>query len=178
MNIFLDLTGREVSAMKLFQSREEKFYAELIRLNNTKLLKYARKKTQDEFQAEDIVQDVWLTTWTKVNDVMNSANPVGWLMNTLKNHLKKYYEDIAETNKATEAFMISGEDAVYTGKFDDAPSFVSVLSPNELLIIRLKEQGYKHREIAEKLGLRPGTIDFKVSRIKDKISRFLDSENL
>jgi RNA polymerase sigma factor (sigma-70 family) len=162
--------------MKLFQSREEKFYAELIGKHNSRLLAYASSRVRDRFQAEDIVQDVWLTAWSKVNDVMNSANPGGWLMNALKNHLKKHYANIAKAQKIADALIIDGEAAGFDTKFYEEISFASILSLDELRIIGLKEQGFKHREIAEKLGTSKGTIDSKVSRITLKITRFLESE--
>jgi DNA-directed RNA polymerase specialized sigma24 family protein len=55
-----------------------------------------------------------------------------------------------------------------------AASFLSVLNSQEIRIIDLKAQGYKHREISDVLGIRPGTVDSAISRIKAKITEFLE----
>jgi DNA-directed RNA polymerase specialized sigma24 family protein len=107
---------------------------------------------------------------------MYSPNSAGWLMNTLKNHLRKHYVHLAANKEVSNELRPEFDEAVVMAELDGAFSFASVLSPDELQIVKLKEQGYKHREIAEITGSNKGTIDSKFSRIKDKLTRFLETE--
>jgi RNA polymerase sigma-70 factor (ECF subfamily) len=163
-----------LAALQRFSSREEKFYIELIRETHANLLTYARLKTPDVSQAEDIVQETFLTAWDKIGRLMSSPNPAGWLMNVLKNHLRKHYDGISSEQRITDVLTLHQDAAASQPEPSGEASFTSVLSPDELRIAALKEQGYKHHEIAAKLGAKQGTIDSKVSRIKAKITRFLD----
>ena len=161
--------------MKLFPNRKEKFYIELINTTYDKLLVYAKVKIADPKRAEDLVQEACLTAWDKIKTVMDSPNPGGWLMNALKNHILKYNSSLSAEQKISEALMLENQ---YTHINDSNEiSFSSILSDDELEIIKLKEQGYKHYEIANMLNAKLGTIDSKVSRIKKKITFFLDNEN-
>ncbi|MDR1156847.1 MAG: sigma-70 family RNA polymerase sigma factor [Oscillospiraceae bacterium] len=163
--------------MELFQTAEATFYQELVDEMYDLLLNYTRIKVSDSSAALDIVQDVYLIAWEKIDRVIASPNPQGWLMNALKNYLHKYYCALADDQQMTQPLADNASDQVLLFEpADDEMSFLSVLTPQEIRIVRLKEQGYPHREIAKLLGLRPGTIDSAVSRIKAKISKFLKDE--
>jgi DNA-binding NarL/FixJ family response regulator len=53
-------------------------------------------------------------------------------------------------------------------------SIAEILSPEELQIVQLRAQGYKHDEIAVLLNMKSGTVRTKLSRIKDKVTKFLE----
>jgi DNA-binding NarL/FixJ family response regulator len=109
--------------------------------------------------------------------VIASPSPQGWMMNVLKHRIYKYYDSLAEEQQRTQPLTDDTSDQVLLFEpADDEISFLSVLTPQEIRIVKLKEQGYLHREIAKQLGLRPGTIDSAVSRIKTKVSKFLKGE--
>lgn len=46
--------------------------------------------------------------------------------------------------------------------------FRSELTPREQEVMRLVEQGYKNREIAEELGIRPGTVKIHLKHVFEK----------
>ncbi|MDR0446148.1 MAG: sigma-70 family RNA polymerase sigma factor [Oscillospiraceae bacterium] len=163
--------------MAVFQNQEIIFYEELIDAMYSVLLDYARLKTPDELTAEDVVQEACLVAWKKIDEVIASPNPQGWLMNALKHRILKYYE-ASENERQTSELTDDIQDT--SPQFDlseGEPAFLSVLNEQERLIISLKEQGYTHREIAETLGVQPGTVDSAVSRIKEKITEFLSKNS-
>lgn len=43
------------------------------------------------------------------------------------------------------------------------------LSVKEINIIRLVSQGFKHREIGERLGMKPANVKYAVYRVADKL---------
>jgi RNA polymerase sigma-70 factor (ECF subfamily) len=141
-----------------------------------KLLDYTRMRVTDTSSAQDIVQDVCLLAWEKIDDVMCSPNPNGWMMNTLKNYIRKYKVRTALEQERIEP-LDENIPAPERDLSDSAASFSSVLRPEEMRIVELKAQGYKHREIADILGVKPGTIDSAVSRIKVKITNLLEDKS-
>lgn len=160
--------------MKIFQMPEAAFYRELIDEMYDILLGYARLNISNAPEAQDIVQDVCLVAWEKIDRVMASLNPRGWLMNTLKNYICKYHTALADARRVTEFLDdIAADNVLLFDAADSEASFFSVLTPQEIRIVKLKGQGYLHREIAAFLELQPGTIDSAVSRIKVKIAKFL-----
>lgn len=158
--------------MRFFRDSKTEFYEGLIDAMYDVLFDYARLRVSDASRAQDIVQDVCLIAWEKIDDVAESSNPKGWMMNTLKNRIRKHYERTAFEQRKTEPLTDNMPEAAPPFDSPDiASSFSSVLNPQEMRIIELKLQGYKHREIADTLGIRPGTVDSAVSRIKAKIAK-------
>jgi RNA polymerase sigma-70 factor (ECF subfamily) len=160
--------------MSLFQNPEERFFEELIESTRRTLLNYARSHIRDATQAEDVVQETCLTAWSKIDALMDSQNPKGWLMNTLKNQLHKYHDKLAsEQQMLAKLVAIPGDGIAYTDE-PDGFVFASVLSEDELRIVRLREAGYKHDEIAKLMGIEPNAARKRLSRIKTKVTKFLE----
>jgi RNA polymerase sigma-70 factor (ECF subfamily) len=148
----------------------EKLYKEMAH----KLFLYASSRIPDKENAEDIVEETFATAWQKFPDLIASDNPHGWLINALKLHILKYYEKRAKEHPEKREF---GEiEAATETVFDNEISFNDRLSDDEMRIINLKAAGYKHDEISAVMDLPAGTIHSKVSRIKDKLKKFLGGE--
>jgi RNA polymerase sigma-70 factor (ECF subfamily) len=150
--------------MKSFNAKKE-FFIRLVQDMRKPLLRYAESRVADKSAAEDIAEDVFCSAWTHIDELMKHENPRGWLYIACKLHIKTYYEKY----RADEELPCEmGADTM----FDDGISFADKLSTDEMKIVKLKEQGYKHHEIAEIMGLSPGTIAAKVSRIKHKLTEY------
>jgi RNA polymerase sigma-70 factor (ECF subfamily) len=139
------------------------------------LIEYTCRRVSDRSHAQDIVQDTCLTAWVKIDSVFNSPNPKGWIINTLKNYIKKHHEQKADELRMLEPLTNDmPEPSVPFDSPDCLEALTSVLKADEIQIIELKAQGYKHREIANILGARLGTIDSAESRIRVKIAKLLE----
>jgi RNA polymerase sigma-70 factor (ECF subfamily) len=161
--------------LEKLQNPSVKFYETLIDTMYDTLLDYARLRVSDTSRAQDIVQDACLLAWEKIDSLISSPNPNGWMMNTLKNCIHKHFADIAAEMKLIDSLTaVTPETTLPPDTSEIISSFSSILTPPEQRIVNLKEQGYKHREIAEALGVKPGTIDSAVSRIKTKITKMLE----
>jgi DNA-directed RNA polymerase specialized sigma24 family protein len=68
---------------------------------------------------------------------------------------------------------VPGDGIAYTDELDGF-AFASVLSEDELRIVRLREAGYKHDEIAKLMGIEPNAARKRLSRIKTKVTKFLE----
>jgi RNA polymerase sigma-70 factor (ECF subfamily) len=152
----------------------ERFFKKLFIEMRSKLIRFAEAKIPDRQDAEDIVEETFKTAWQKIDELIASQNPNGWLINALKLHILKYYEKRGKEHlekREYEAIEIPTET-----DFDNEISFLGKLSDDEMQIIKLKEAGYKHEEISSIMDLPPGTVHSKVTRIKEKLRNILDGE--
>jgi RNA polymerase sigma-70 factor (ECF subfamily) len=161
--------------MPLFQTPKERFFEELVESTRSALFDFARAHVKDVSQAEDAVQDACYTAWVKIDALMDSPNPEGWLMNALKYQIHKQYDKLASEKRIAAKLFAKSPDsgAVYMDESGDVP-FTAALSPDELRIVRLREQGYRHEEIAKLLNVEPGAVRTRLSRIKGKVAKFLE----
>jgi DNA-directed RNA polymerase specialized sigma24 family protein len=104
---------------------------------------------------------------------MASENPGGWLMNALKNHIRKYYEKLAAERKLGAELAASAENAPAWPGEPGGMTVADELSPEELRLVRLREQGYGYDEIAGFLDMKPGAVRVRMSRIKSKAASIL-----
>jgi RNA polymerase sigma-70 factor (ECF subfamily) len=156
------------------KSFNERFFEQLFIEMRSKLIRFAEAKIADKQTAEDIVEETFKTAWQKIDELAASENPHGWLINALKLHILKTYEKRAKEHpekREYEEFEIPTETI-----FDNEISFSGNLSDDEMRIIKLKSAGYNHSEISKIMGLPPGTIHSKVSRIKDKLGKIFGGE--
>lgn len=79
----------------------EKYYREFFDV----LLTFAKKRIKDKDRAYDLVQDTYLEACRKPDEFMSSANPEGWLMNTLKFMILREYK----LSKYMTRFFVSFE---------------------------------------------------------------------
>lgn len=162
--------------MKLFRSRGELFFEDLMKSNYSKLLLIAESKAANKDVAKDLVQETFLTAWSGIDAIMASPNPAGWLVKTLRNHIlhhyRDHYRDKANLDFDREPHGEHGEFQTILNEI----ALASALAPDEVKILNLKAQGYKHREIAKMLNYPLGTIDSKVSRLKAKIIKLFSDE--
>jgi RNA polymerase sigma factor (sigma-70 family) len=164
--------------MKLFKSKRERFYENLVDEMSLKLTQFAEYKVSDKNAVENIVEDTLETAWIKIDELMESENPNGWLYNALKIHIKRYYKELQTNEENLQTIEISELDMPIETIFDDEVDFEDKLSSDELKIAHLKEQRFKHSEIAQIMGLTTGTISSKVSRIKAKLTKYLEGEKV
>jgi RNA polymerase sigma factor (sigma-70 family) len=158
------------------KDQKAEFYEEHISDTRKAMLDYARLHVGDAGQAEDIVQDTCYTAWVKIDALMSSPNPGGWLMNALKNHIRKYYDKLKAEAKLAEALEIN---AVLKAAYFDSPEKSSddspvekMLSDDDLRIARLREQGFTDDEIAKALGMKPGAVRARFFRMRGKLTEY------
>lgn len=109
----------------LSSNEKKKFFIKLIDSTYDKLLVYARMRVSDTSKAYDLVQDTCCTAWENIDSVINSANPGGWLMNTLKNHIHKFYDELASEKRIMDALTADIKDEIYIPDLEKEIAFTS-----------------------------------------------------
>jgi len=131
-------------------------------------------KSEDE--AEDILQEGFIKILTKINDYKEIGSFEGWMkkiiVNTAISHYhknKKYNEsyDIDNINESeTGSYVWGNEDFTR----EELMSVIDNLPEGYRIIFNLYAiEGYKHKEIAEKLNISHNTSKSQYLRAKEKI---------
>lgn len=152
----------------------EQEVADLYSEHADKLLRYAERLTRNRDTGRDAVQEVFLRYLAERRCVVRVENPRAWLYRVLHNHL------LDRLNRAAMKFEVSAEDVdeVLDGCFDaemlleqaqTAREIASRFTPRELECLRLRVEGLSYQEIAQTLGVRPGTVGALLPRVYAKL---------
>jgi RNA polymerase sigma-70 factor (ECF subfamily) len=141
-------------------------------------LRYASDKTE----AEDILQDSFFKIFSSIKDFSGTGSFIGWMrkitVNTAITHYHKnlkyrYHVDIEEY-VSTETGVTSFEEDFFTS--EELFKVLNELPTGYRMVFNLYAvEGYKHKEIAEILGIDTNTSKSQYSRakavIRDKLEK-------
>jgi RNA polymerase sigma-70 factor (ECF subfamily) len=139
-----------------------------------KLLRYAETFTRNRDAGRDAVQEVFLRYFAERRYGNRVENPRAWLYRVLHNYL------LDRLDRAAMKYEVSAEgaDEVLDGCVDvetrleetqTAQEIASRLTPRELDCLRLRVEGLSYQEIAQVLGIRPGTVGALLPRVYAKL---------
>jgi RNA polymerase sigma factor (sigma-70 family) len=137
------------------------------------LLGICMRYAEDKAEAEDILQDSFLKIFFNIKDFTGSGSFAGWLrkitVNTAITHYHKnlkhrYHIDIEEyisVETGTESF----EESFFSA--EDLYKVLNELPAGYRMVFNLYAvEGYKHREIADMLGIDTNTSKSQYSRAR------------
>ena len=137
------------------------------------------KYTNDINQAKDYCQSGWVKVYQKLDKFTGKGSVDGWIStvirNTILDELRKKKldytdEDLGISELQTDEDPISTDEGI---TFNDVIQAANNLSPAYKEAFELYAQGYKHQEIAEKLGISVGTSKSNVFKAKENIKKML-----
>jgi RNA polymerase sigma factor (sigma-70 family) len=137
------------------------------------LLGVCLRYASDKAEAEDILQDSFLKIFFNIQEFTGSGSFIGWLrkvaVNTAITHyhknLKYRYHVEIEEFESIETGVISFEEDFYTS--DELFKVLNELPAGYRMVFNLYAvEGYKHKEIAEMLGIDTNTSKSQYSRAK------------
>jgi RNA polymerase sigma-70 factor (ECF subfamily) len=163
---------------KYDRKAQQMLYDKYSRLLLGVCLRYAT----DKAEAEDILQDSFLKIFYNIKDFTGSGSFIGWLrkvaVNTAITHYHKnlkyrYHVDI-EDYVSVEIGITSFEEDFFTS--DELYKVLNELPTGYRMVFNLYAvEGYKHKEIAEILGIDTNTSKSQYSRakavIRDKLEK-------
>ncbi|MEI3085701.1 MAG: sigma-70 family RNA polymerase sigma factor [Oscillospiraceae bacterium] len=167
-------------------AHQEEIIAQLYREMYRKLVVYAENALNDSL-AEEAVQDTFRIACSKYDELMNSSNPQGWLMNTLKNVIRNIRKEQANLNKYFVMTMSLDDEefmevcAVGTDvhkRLEDTEvdlMYSDLLTEEEYrlltLIVRYR---YSILEAALEFGINVETCKKRIQRAKKKLRKILE----
>jgi len=165
---------------KSFQGLYEELWDKMLR-------EVCMRYTNDINQAKDYCQAGWMKVYQNLEKFTGKGTPGGWIStvirNTIldelrKNKLKYTDEEPAWGRLSKGSVEPYGDDESFSTEegitFNDVIKATEQLSPSYKAVFELYLQGYKHDEIAEKLGISVGTSKSNVFKAKAIIKKMLN----
>ena len=150
--------------------RIEQLYLEMFDL----LMAYARSSLGNESLAEEAIQETFRIACLKPEDLLDSPNPKGWLINTLKNTIRNIKRNRANANKllATYLAVQSSDIAFSEDKISLEVTYANVASSEEFKLIKeMAVDGKSHLEMAQARGISVDACKKRVQRAKEFLRR-------
>jgi RNA polymerase sigma factor (sigma-70 family) len=148
------------------------------------LLGICLRYASDKAEAEDILQDSFLKIYFNIKDFSGTGSFAGWLrkvaVNTAITHyhknLKHRYHIEIEEYVSVETGTSSFEEDFFTS--DELYRILNELPTGYKMVFNLYAvEGYKHKEIAEMLGIDTNTSKSQYSRAKAVLREKLEKLN-
>lgn len=146
------------------------------------ILKFISTKVQNDEDAEDLTQEVFIKLLRSTEKGISINNPQNWLFNIAKNSVIDYYrkkkiilEDINDNNnhdlKCEEnELRLSEEQQLHIKTY--LRTVIQNLPEDYRKLIEMSEfQGLSQKEIAEELGMNYTTVRSKIQRGRQKIKK-------
>ncbi|RLJ63220.1 RNA polymerase sigma-70 factor (ECF subfamily) [Lacinutrix venerupis] len=181
-----------MSLEKLIQNckiNDAKAQSELYKLYSSKLFSLSLKYSRNYAEAEDNLQDAFITIFKKIEQYKNKGSFEGWLKRiTINTALQRYrtqgvFDIVNEDLIEDEAITIEDEDNI---PLDYLLKIIQELPDRYRLVFNLYVMdGYSHKDIAQMLNITSGTSKSNLARarqtLKNKIIEYktrLNSQSL
>lgn len=144
---------------------------EIVQTYSDTLIRIAVQQTKNMSEAEDIVQEVFMTLMRQKKLFDNETHLKAWLIKVTFNKCKDYFKSsrVKKTVPITEemTFIAKEEQMVLPEIFE--------LNQNERVIVYLYYyEGYTTAEIADLLEMKVNTVGSKLRRIRMKLKNILE----
>ncbi len=147
------------------------------------LHRFAMSLTSDRDTALDLVQDTYLKAITYKDKFVDYTNLKAWVFTIMKNTFINNYrrnikentiidgtQDLYYINQPHDKGFISPESSYSQNEIEKA---IDSLSDEFRIPFRMHVDGYKYKEIADKLGLKIGTVKSRIFFTRQKLMLIL-----
>jgi RNA polymerase sigma-70 factor (ECF subfamily) len=142
-----------------------------------KLYSYAMTVLRDESMAEEAVQETFRVVCIKPRELMESRNPRGYLVVTLKNVIRnmraakaRYARYIVDAESVDVENIEGGKNEEFYEDF-----YINIVGIEDYKLLKcMAIDGYTVGEIAQKLGITAGACYKRIERAKKKLKKYLE----
>lgn len=166
--------------IKQCANKDKKAQEEVYRLYSGKLfalcLKYSRNKTE----AEDNLQDGFITIFNKIKQFRHKGSFEGWMKRIVINTALQTYRQKNVLNLVHEEY-VSDEVVVELEEEDISLDYLLNLIQNlpnqyRLVFNMYILDGYSHKEVSKKLGISEGTSKSNLSRARAILKKRIEED--
>lgn len=174
---------------------DENAFAELYERYHRRLLSFFLRKTRDHDAAEELIQDTMMLVWEKAGQFNGTSRASTWIFgigyrkllewNRAKNRQQAVFESgdredgepVQETTSRPEHAVehAVGQDSLVS----HVQSALGDLSDEHRDVVTMTfQEGMSYREIADTLGIEPGTVKSRMYYAKRQLKHCLDQRGL
>jgi len=159
------------------KSNDTKAQSELYKLFSSKLFTVCLKYSRNYVEAEDNLQDAFLTIFKKIEQYENKGSFEGWLKRVTINTVLQQYRnekvfDIISETIVDEVEIEVDEDDL---SIDYLLKIIQELPDRYRLVFNMYVlDGYSHKDIAEMLGINIGTSKSNLARARQILKQTIE----
>lgn len=138
------------------------------------LLSYALSSLKNRPLAEEAIQETFRIACLKPGALLDSPNPKGWLINTLKNTIRNIQRSQANANRLLLAYTaVHGSNVAFSeDKLSMEINYSNVADLEEFKLIKeMAVEGKSHLEMAEARGISVDACKKRVQRAKELLRK-------
>ncbi|MDO5971973.1 RNA polymerase sigma factor [Flavivirga aquimarina] len=157
---------------------DTKAQGELYKLFSSKLFSLCLKYSRNHAEAEDNLQDAFLTIFKKIEQYKNKGSFEGWLKRITVNTVLQRYRnekvfDIINENTIEDVELEIDEDKV---SIDYLLQIIQQLPDRYRLVFNLYVlDGYSHKDIADMLNINIGTSKSNLARARHSLKETIEN---
>ena len=159
-------------------NEEQKHMIENLYLEMFEKMKiYARCSLENEALAEEAVQETFRIACQKPEQLCQSVNTQGWLVQTLKYTISNIQRSRATAQRIVEKYLTTqlGDLAFLEDSLDLRVLYENVADTEEFkLLAEMAIEGRSHLEMAESRGISVSACKKRVQRAKETLRRRID----
>jgi len=147
------------------------------------MMKFALSLTADRTRAEDLVQDTYMKAITYKDKFVDYTNLKAWVFTIMKNTFINNYRRSVKENTIIDGtaelhFLNMPQDSGFESpesnySSDEITRVIESLEDEFRIPFQMHLQGYKYKEIAEKLELKIGTVKSRIFFTRKKLMEIL-----
>lgn len=160
------------------KSNDTKAQGELYKLFSSKLFSTCLKYSRSYAEAEDNLQDAFLTIFNKIEQYKNKGSFEGWLKRIAVNTVLQRYRndkvfDIINKNIADDVEIEIEDDTI---SIDYLLNIIQQLPDRYRLVFNMYVlDGYSHKEIADMLNIKIGTSKSNLARARQILKQTIQN---
>ena len=148
------------------------------------LLRFAQTLTSDKDDAKDLLQETFLRALKYCDKFVQNDNLKAWTYTIMKNIFINSYRRSVRYNtfndQTKDGFYLNyihasssdNPDSVYTSK--EIEKIIENLDDNFKIPFKMHQEGFKYKEIAEKLDMNIGTVKSRIFFSRKKLIKELN----
>jgi RNA polymerase sigma-70 factor (ECF subfamily) len=163
------------------KANDTKAQGELYKLFSSKLFSLCLKYSKNYAQAEDNLQDAFLTIFDKIEQYKNKGSFEGWLKRiTINTALQRYRKEkvfeIVKENEIVDVEVEIDDEAI---SLDFLLKIVQELPDRYRLVFNLYVlDGYSHKDIAKLLEISVGTSKSNLARARQSLKKSIEKHKI
>lgn len=168
-------------AIQLKETGDQRFFAELAKRHEKKILKKCKSYVKQEEASEDLMQEILIKVFLRIKDFRNEAKFSTWLftiihstcIDYLRKHKKNVHSVITEKLSEEVGDIIESEEEISEALSEKVLlELLEQMTPEEKMLLLLKyKEKHQIRDIQKTLNLSESAVKMRLKRAKEKINK-------